>query len=135
MLSEIFGMPWYEVHEEAERLEHAVSPAFEKKLVEKLGDNDICPHGNSLALKSPGERRKKGQYLLSEAAEGPQCRVVSVYERDRKLLDFFEGEGIRPGVRLAVQSRNYDDTLSITVGKRMTRLGTPAAEKVWVEKA
>ena len=100
MLSEIFGMPWYEVHEEAERLEHAVSPAFEKKLVEKLGDNDICPHGNSLALRSPAERRKKGQRLLSEAEEGLQYRVASVYERDRKLLDFFEGEGIRPGARL-----------------------------------
>jgi DtxR family Mn-dependent transcriptional regulator len=134
MLSEIFGMPWYEVHEEAERLEHAVSPAFEKKLVEKLGDNDICPHGNSLALKSPLERRKKGQYLLSEAAEGSHYRVASVYERDRKLLDFFEGEGIRPGARLALQSHNYDGTLSLTVDKRTIRLGAPAAEKVWVVK-
>jgi DtxR family Mn-dependent transcriptional regulator len=134
MLSEIFGMPWYEVHEEAERLEHAVSPAFEKKLVEKLGDNDICPHGNSLALKSPAERRKKGQYLLSEAAEGSHYRVASVYERDRKLLDFFEDEGIRPGARLALKSRNYDGTFSLAVEKRTIRLGAPAAEKVWVEK-
>lgn len=134
MLSEIFGMPWYEIHEEAERLEHAVSPAFEKKLVEKLGDNDTCPHGNSLALRSPADRRKKGQYLLSEAEGGSQCRVVSVYERDRKLLDFFEAEGIRPGARLTVQSSNYDGTLSISIGKRMTRLGAAAAEKVWVEK-
>ena len=39
MLSEIFGMAWYEVHDEAERLEHAVSPAFEKKLVESLDAN------------------------------------------------------------------------------------------------
>ena len=38
MLSEIFGMEWYEIHEEAERLEHAVSPAFEAKLREKLGE-------------------------------------------------------------------------------------------------
>jgi DtxR family Mn-dependent transcriptional regulator len=136
MLSEIFGMPWYEIHEEAERLEHAVSPAFEKKLVEKLGDNDICPHGNSLALRSPEDRRKKGQYLLSEAEGGSQCQVVSVYERDRKLLDFFEAEAIRPGARLAVKSRNYDGTLSIVVErKRMTRLGAAAAEKIWVEKA
>ena len=117
MLSEIFGMPWYEIHEEAERLEHAVSPAFEKRLVEKLGDNDICPHGNSLTLRSPADRRKNGQRLLSEAEGGSQYRVVSVYERDRKLLDFFEGEGIRPGARLAVQSRNYDGTLSIAVEK------------------
>jgi DtxR family Mn-dependent transcriptional regulator len=43
MLSEIFGMAWYEVHDEAERLEHAVSPAFEKKLVERLGHDSITP--------------------------------------------------------------------------------------------
>ncbi len=135
MLSEIFGMPWYAIHEEAERLEHAVSPAFEKKLVEKLGNKDICPHGNSLSLRSPAARRKKGQCLLSEAEEGLQYRVASVYERDRKLLDFFEGEGIRPGARLAVQARNYDGTVTLSVEKRTIRLGAPAAERVWMEKA
>ncbi len=135
MLAEIFGMPWYEIHEEAERLEHAVSPAFEKKLVEKLGNNDICPHGNSLSLRSPAARRKKGQCLLSEAEEGFQYQVSGVYERDRKLLDFFESEGIRPGARLAVQSRNYDGTVSLTVEERTIRLGAPAAEKIWLKKA
>jgi DtxR family Mn-dependent transcriptional regulator len=60
MLSEIFGMKWYEVHDEAERLEHAVSPAFEEKLVDKLGHQPTCPHGNGLALRSPAERRKHG---------------------------------------------------------------------------
>jgi Mn-dependent DtxR family transcriptional regulator len=53
MLSEMFGMAWYEIHDEAERLEHGVSPAFEKKLVERLGHKDTCPHGNGLALRSP----------------------------------------------------------------------------------
>ena len=135
MLSEIFGMPWYAVHEEAERLEHAVSPAFEKKLVEKLGEKDTCPHGNSLALRTPAERRKKGLCLLSEAPEGGRFQVVSVYERDRKLLDFFESEGIRPGTRLSVQTRNYDGTVSLAIDRKITRLGEPAAEKVWVSKA
>ena len=72
MLSEIFGMPWYEIHDEAERLEHAVSPAFEKKLVEKLGHKDTCPHGNGLAFRSPAERRKRGLRLLSEAEPGSE---------------------------------------------------------------
>lgn len=135
MLAEIFGMPWYEIHEEAERLEHAVSPAFERKLVEKLGEHDICPHGNSLALRSPAERRKKGLCLLSEAKEGVQYRVASVYERDRKLLDFFEQEGLRPGTRLIVQVRNYDGTVSLAVEKKSVRLGAPAAEKIWVLKS
>src|ERR1700688_2292849 len=61
MLFEIFGMGWFEVHEEAERLEHAVSPAFEKKLVEKLGYKETCPHGNGLTVMSPKQRQKKGQ--------------------------------------------------------------------------
>ena len=48
MLSEVFGMEWHEIHEEAERLEHAVSPAFEAKLKEKLGEGGACPHGNAV---------------------------------------------------------------------------------------
>ena len=135
MLSEIFGMPWYEVHEEAERLEHAVSPAFEKKLVERLGEKDICPHGNSLSLRSPAERRQKGLCLLSEAEAGLRYRVASVYERDRKLLDFFEHEGIRPGAPLTVEMRNYDGTVSLAIKEKTIRLGGPAAEKIWVAKA
>ena len=45
MLTEIFGMEWYKVHEEAEQLEHAVSGDFERKLVEKLGAGEACPLG------------------------------------------------------------------------------------------
>src|ERR1700682_5287314 len=46
MLSEIFGMAWYELHDEAERLEHAVSADFESLLIKKLGRGGACPHGN-----------------------------------------------------------------------------------------
>ena len=134
MLAEIFGMEWYEVHEEAERLEHAVSAAFERKLVEKLGDRDRCPHGNGLALRSPAERRKKGLILLSESQAGAKYKVFSVYERDRKLLEFFEAEGIRPGTRLTVKARNYDGTVSLSVNDKASRLGGPAADKIWLAK-
>ncbi len=134
MLSEIFGMAWYEVHEEAERLEHAVSQAFEKKLVEKLGHKETCPHGNGLALRSPAERRKRGLRLLNEAEAGSRYKIASVYERDRKLLEFFEKEGIRPGVRVVIEARNYDGTVSLSVGSREIRLGAAAADKIWVAK-
>ena len=97
MLFEIFGMGWVDVHEEAERLEHAVSPAFEKKLVKMLGHKETCPHGNGLAVMSPEQRRKKGQRLLSEADAGSTYRVFSVYERDRKLLEFLRRKRNPPG--------------------------------------
>lgn len=135
MLSEIFGMAWYEVHEEAERLEHAVSQAFEKKLVEKLGHKETCPHGNGLALRSPAERRKRGLRLLNEAEAGSRYTIASVYERDRQLLEFFEKEGIRPGARVVIQTRNYDGTVSLSVGSREIRLGAAAADKVWITKS
>lgn len=134
MLSEIFGMAWYEVHDEAERLEHAVSPAFEKKLVDRLGHKDVCPHGNGLVLRTPAERRRRGMRLLTEAAVGTEHRVASVYERDRKLLEFFDKEGIRPGVRISVKSSNYDGTISLSLGKNQIRLGASAAQKIWVAK-
>ena len=86
-------------------------------------------------MRSPAERRKRGMCLLSEADAGSKYAVASVYERDRKLLEFFEQEGIRPGVRLLVEARNYDGTVSLTVGKRAIRLGAAAAEKIWLCKA
>lgn len=135
MLSEHFGMPWYEVHDEAERLEHAVSPAFEKRLVEKLGLKDTCPHGNGPALRSPADRRKRGLILLTEAEPNSRYKLASVYERDRKLLEFFEKEGLRLGTLLEVESRNYDGTVSLLVGKRLIRLGNSAADKIWVSKS
>ena len=65
-------------------------------------------------MRSPAERRKGGLLLLTEAEPGSKYVVASVYERDRKLLEFFDGEGIRPGAKVSVSSRNYDGTLSLS---------------------
>jgi len=135
MLFEVFGMPWYQVHDEAERLEHAGSPAFEKLLREKLGPKDTCPHGNGLSLRSPADRRKKGFTLLSEAELKKEYKVASVYERDRQLLEFLDRQGLRPGARVQLQARNYDGTVSLLVNRQPVYLGEPAAEKIWVAKA
>jgi Mn-dependent DtxR family transcriptional regulator len=71
MLSEVFGMEWYEIHAEAERLEHAVSPAFEARLIEKLGEEGTCPHGNTVLPESPTKRRKRGLIQLSDGQKTP----------------------------------------------------------------
>jgi DtxR family Mn-dependent transcriptional regulator len=134
MLTELFGMPWYAVHDEAERLEHVVSPAFEKRLLAKLGQSDICPHGNGWALKSAGERRRSGLCPLDEAGEKQKYLIASVFERDTKLLQFFDQEGIRPGTNVIVQTKHYDGTTTLGIGNRSLRLGSPAARKIWVKK-
>jgi DtxR family Mn-dependent transcriptional regulator len=132
MLSEVFGMEWYEIHEEAERLEHAVSPAFEAKLKERLGESGACPHGNSVLPVSPAERKKRGETPLSEAAEGRRYTVTSLQERDPKLLLFLHKTGIGPGKSLSIISQNYDQTVSIDMITGRSILGRPAAEAVWL---
>jgi DtxR family Mn-dependent transcriptional regulator len=132
MLSEIFGMEWHEIHEEAERLEHAVSPAFEIKLKERLGEGGACPHGNHVLPESPAERKQRGELPLSEAAEGQRYTVISLHERDPKLLLFLHQTGIAPGKRLRVVRQNYDQTVSIELLGESLILGRPAAEAVWL---
>ena len=134
MLSEIFGMEWYKIHDEAERLEHAVSPDFEAKLLAKLGRGGACPHGNLSEMESPASRLRRGLVLLSEAEAGKRYRVSGIYERDRQLLEFLEARGIRPGAELGVTERNYDKTLSIRTAAGNMVLGRPAAEKIWVSR-
>jgi DtxR family transcriptional regulator, Mn-dependent transcriptional regulator len=132
MLAEVFDMEWYQVHEEAERLEHAVSAEFELKLAQKLGPAGTCPHGNPVVPERAEARRRRGLSLLAEAEAGKDYRVCSVYERDTALLRFLDERGVRPGAQLHVLERNYDQTLTLLSDKRKVFVGGPAAEKVWV---
>ena len=132
MLTEVFGMEWYKVHEEAEQLEHAVSADFEHKLRERLGNGESCPHGNRLGMDRPSDRRERGWIPLEEAAPGDAVRVESVFERDRKLLEYLDGLGIRPGVELRMTARNYDETFKLKIRGKSVQLGRAAAARVWV---
>ncbi len=124
MLHEVFEMPWYRTHDEAERLEHAVSADFESLLIKKLGRNGACPHGNFATFDSPAQKSRRGYRLLSEAEPGQSYIVASVYERDSKLGELLDKRGIRPGSELRVRERNYDQTLSLDT-PRYRRAGPP----------
>lgn len=133
MLTEVFGMAWYRVHDEAEQLEHAVSEEFERLLVAKLGTESFCPHGNGEAVESPALRRERGWKPLAELEPGAAARVKTVYERDRQLLEYLDRLGLRPGAAFTVVSRNYDDTLTLRLDGPPVQLGLSAAQKVWVD--
>ncbi len=135
MLSEIFGMEWWKVHDEAERLEHAVSPDFEAKLLVKLGSGGACPHGNLSEVESSASRRKRGLVLLADAELETTYTVSGIYERDRQLLEFLETRGIRPGSRLRLLERNYDQTLTLSTPAGTFSLGPAASRRVWLASA
>jgi DtxR family transcriptional regulator, Mn-dependent transcriptional regulator len=132
MLAEMFGMEWWKVHDEAERLEHAVSPDFEAKLVAKLGAGGACPHGNLSEMEGPASRRRRGLVLLSDAELGNTYTVSGIYERDRRLLEFLESRGIRPQAKLRVVERNYDQTLTLSTTAGTVSVGPAASARVWL---
>lgn len=133
MLSEIFGMEWHHIHAEAERLEHVISPEFEKILIEKLGPEGDCPHGNGVLPETPAQTKRRGLVLLSDANEGARYTVARLYERDTKLLEFLHKLGIGPEVSLLVLERNYDDTLKLDLGQGPLVIGHSAASRIWVK--
>jgi DtxR family transcriptional regulator, iron-dependent repressor len=133
MLTEIFGMEWYKVHEEAEQLEHAVSADFERRLFEKLGTGEPCPHGNRVEGDTPQDRRARGLRPLDEAPENSESIVVSVFERDERLLEYLHRLGIHPGAVVSMMASNYDDTLTLRIAGQPVQLGKAAAAKVWIE--
>jgi DtxR family transcriptional regulator, Mn-dependent transcriptional regulator len=132
MLTEIFGMEWYKVHDEAEQLEHAVSADFERRLLERLGTGEACPHGNRVERDTPQDRRNRGWRPLDEVPSASGAVVVSVFERDRRLLEYLNGIGIRPGATVKMLATNYDDTLTLGIEGKPVQLGRAAAAKVWV---
>jgi DtxR family Mn-dependent transcriptional regulator len=131
MLTEIFGLEWYKVHDEAEQLEHAVSADFERKLVERLGTNHACPHGNIVGMDSPAARRERGLKPLEEAGAGERLVVVSLFERDRKLLECLDRAGIRPGVSVEVLSSG--NGLELRCGHSHVRMEAAVGSKIWVK--
>ena len=131
MLTEIFGLEWYKVHDEAEQLEHAVSADFERKLVERLGTAGTCPHGNIVGMDSPADRRERGLKLLAEVRPGERITVASVFERDRKLLEYLDQAGVRPGTRLEAIATG--ESLELRTGRRRIRLDAHVGTKIWVK--
>jgi DtxR family Mn-dependent transcriptional regulator len=82
-------------------------------------------------MDSPAARRQRGLKPLEEAQTGERLVVVSLFERDRKLLEYLDGAGIRPGVRLEVVSAI--NGLELRSGRRKIHLEQAAGPKIWVK--
>src|SRR5207245_7728053 len=102
-LTDVLGLDWARAHDEAHRLEHALSPVVEERLAKVLGMPSTCPHGNPI----PGmpEPEAHNPIPLSQAPAGSTFvveRITEEAEADRQLLRFLWESGIRPGSRLTL---------------------------------
>jgi DtxR family Mn-dependent transcriptional regulator len=83
-------------------------------------------------VETPALRRERGWLTLDEVTADRNVTVMSVFERDRQLLEFLHGLAIQPGARLRVTGQNYDETVSFDVDGKAGQLGKAVARKVWV---
>ena len=134
LLTDVIGLSWARAHDEAERLEHAISPEVEALLLKRYGSRSACPHG--VPLKGGvAKLRRQGAVLLAELQGGEQAEILCVYEKDAKFLEFLEGLELRPATRVVVRKREYDETMTLRAGGRTIHLGKPATTRIWVRRA
>jgi DtxR family Mn-dependent transcriptional regulator len=133
-LVNVLGMNWTEVHEEAERLEHAVSERLIDRIDEMLGRPAADPHGDPI----PGPEGKLIRQSYSDLLNCPLATplvVARVTDQDAEFLRFVEQRDLKPGQRIAIESRDTASD-SVTVrsetGQRTT-IGARAASKVLVD--
>ncbi len=134
LLTEVIGIDWKRAHEEAEKLEHGMSPEVVDLLLKRFGRESRCPHGVPLFGGLAKLRKRYGAIRLADAAAGRTYEVLRVYEREPEFLAFLGGLGILPGTRLRVLKREYDETMTVTLRGTTKRLylGKPATSRIWV---
>src|SRR5215218_6660015 len=92
-LTDVLGIPWDEVHEEAERLEHAMSPVLEDRMLAAIGNARTCPHGHPI-----GEGTREQGVPLADVEEGARVTVLRFENEAEELLHYLKDAGLRPGL-------------------------------------
>lgn len=133
-LTEVLGLPWVKVHEEAEVWEHAISDDVEKAMWDKLDDPRTCPHGNPI----PGAGYRPP---LVEPIAQLRDRIALVeriseeLELDDDIMDFLDVNDIRPAAEVEVTARTPDGIVTVHVNKEhQVGLSSFIAERVFVAK-
>lgn len=134
-LSEFLGFPWDRVHEEADRLEHVISPELEERMARVLGDPTEDPHGDPIPTKE-GTLEEPTHSRLTEVA--PRTRVVvrRVSDSDPAKLRYLAELGLVPNAALEVVSlAPFGGPLVVRVGEAEHALGRDLADTIRVSPA
>ena len=92
-LTDVFDIPWDQVHEEAERLEHWMSPMVEERMLRAIGDAKTCPHGHPIF-----EGEREDGVPLADVEEGANVRVLRFENEAEDLLHYLKDTGLTPGL-------------------------------------
>src|SRR5207302_5839782 len=111
-LTDVVGVPWDDVHEEAEHLEHAMTPRFEAYVRASVGNAKTCPHGHPIRV---GERIDG--VPLADCEPGASVMILRLENEAEDLLHYLKEAGIEPGMEGEVAS-NDGDAVSVLADER-----------------
>src|SRR4029077_4481911 len=103
-LTDVVGIAWDDVHEEAEKLEHAMSPAFEKWMMSTVGDAETCPHGHPIV---PGNRVPG--VPLADVEVGAEVEILRFENEAEDLLHYLKRAGLQPGMKGTLASSGDEE--------------------------
>jgi DtxR family Mn-dependent transcriptional regulator len=130
-LTDVVGVPWDDVHEEAEHLEHAMTPRFEAYVRAAVGDAKTCPHGHPIRVGA----RIDG-VPLADCAPGARVSILRFENEAEDLLHYLKRIGLEPGLsgtvadkddeQIAVALDGHTATVTISVAETVSVLADPS---------
>jgi DtxR family transcriptional regulator, Mn-dependent transcriptional regulator len=130
-LTDVVGVPWDDVHEEAEHLEHAMTPRFEAYVIASVGDALTCPHGHPIRV---GERIDGAP--LADCAVGAKVTILRLENEAEDLLHYLKDNGLEPRLEGEVASKDAEaitvawahgsSTVTISVAETVSVIADPS---------
>jgi len=134
LLTDIIGIPFEEVHEEACKLEHVISPDVEKNLELILNNPKTCPHGNPIP-DIKGKTVSEALDRLSALKPKQKGIIEKITEEGRDFLKYLATLGLMPQMEVEVeQVAPFDGPLLVRVSGASYAIGREVASKIWVKK-
>jgi DtxR family transcriptional regulator, Mn-dependent transcriptional regulator len=125
-LTDVVGVPWDDVHEEAEKLEHAMTPRFEAYVRSSVGDAKTCPHGHPIKV---GERIDG--VPLADCEVGARVTILRLENEAEDLLHYLKDAGIEPGLEGRVAG-NDGEHVTVSTDRAEAAVTVSVAETVSV---
>ncbi|MDO8735684.1 MAG: metal-dependent transcriptional regulator [Thermoleophilia bacterium] len=133
-LTDVLGLNWDEVHEEACRLEHAMSPQVEEKLADILGHPETCPHGFPIPGTKGAKKRAREAKPLSKLSVGDEAIIERVTEEDSQLLQYLSSLGLLPEAKISIKEiAPFKGPMLVQVCGAQYALGQEVASKIMVK--
>ncbi|HZP97653.1 MAG TPA: metal-dependent transcriptional regulator [Candidatus Limnocylindria bacterium] len=129
MLVDLLGYEWWKTHEEAERIEHAMSDEMEERIRRVLGDPQTCPHGNPMPGVTPRATRPLESLAPGEGAAVE--RIPDQFEHEPGFLEYLDTVGVKPGVTVRL-IRVSDEALRVEIAGAERDIRRDCGRKVLV---